>query len=159
LLKEIKRLEERHERLVKQENTDAVVRCVEKLAQTSARCEALEAALWDDHQIDAEQWHKSSAKESLAAQRARLNENELLFDDYLSFKFKQEHSPFGYVGRYINDKRSVSILETLEDAPWWNFDVAHINEEKLAQTMVAWLRHRASEPPIPLILPRSRGGR
>ena len=61
--------------------------------------------------------------------------------------------------RYINDERAQSILATLSNAPWWKYDLAPLTEEELAQTMVNWIRHRANEPPIPLIHPRSRGGK
>ena len=61
--------------------------------------------------------------------------------------------------RYVNDERAQSILATLSYAPWWKYDLATLTEEELAQTMVNWIRHRANEPPIPLIHPRSRGGK
>jgi len=91
--------------------------------------------------------------------RSQSNQNQLLKSDYLGFEFKQFDSPQGYFDRYINEKRAESILSTLSDAPWWKHDLATLTEEQLAQTTVAWIRHRANEPPIPLIHPRSRGGK
>lgn len=90
---------------------------------------------------------------------ARRRENQLLKSDYLDFEFRQFDSPQGYIDRYLNDERAQSILATLSNAPWWKYDLATLTEEELAQTMVEWIRHRANEPPIPLIHPRSRGGK
>ena len=90
---------------------------------------------------------------------SRSRENQLLKSDYLDFEFKQFDSTQGYVDRYVNDERAQSILATLSNAPWWKYDLATLTEEELAQTMVNWIRHRANEPPIPLIHPRSRGGK
>ena len=90
---------------------------------------------------------------------SKSRENQLLKSDFLGFEFKQFGSPQGYFDRYINETRAESILSTLSDAPWWKYDLATFTEEQLAQTMVAWIRHRANEEPIPLIHPRSRGGK
>ena len=92
-------------------------------------------------------------------QRFRFNENQLLSDDYLTFEFKQFDSAAEYVNRYISDERADSIIALLSKAPWWKFDLATIDEEKLAQTIVAWIRYRAEEDPIAKIHPRSRGGK
>ncbi len=103
--------------------------------------------------------HNTSRDDEQKVSLSRSRENQLLKSDYLDFEFKQFDSTQGYVDRYVNDERAQSILATLSNAPWWKYDLATLTEEELAQTMVDWIRHRANEPPIPLIHPRSRGGK
>lgn len=121
----------------------------------------------EDIVLEIEKQHKMS-RDALKDEKTRRDhktsipkhrENQLLKSDYLDFEFKQFESTQGYVDRYVKDKRAQSILATLSSAPWWKYDLATLTEEELAQTMVNWIRHRANEPPIPLIHPRSRGGK
>jgi len=103
--------------------------------------------------------HNTSRDDEEKVSLSRSRENQLLKSDYLDFEFKQFDSTQGYVDRYVGDERAQSILATLSNATWWKYDLATLTEEELAQTMVEWIRHRANEPPIPLIHPRSRGGK
>ena len=114
--------------------------------------------LVSQHKIPREALEDEKTRRDLSTP-SRSRENQLLKSDYLDFEFKQFDSTQGYVDRYVHDERAQSILATLSNAPWWKYDLATLTEEELAQTMVNWIRHRANEPPFPLIHPRSRGGK
>ena len=115
--------------------------------------------LVSQHKIPREALEDEKTRRDFRVRLSRIRENLLLKSDYLDFEFKQFDSAQGYFDRYVNDERAQSILATLSNEPWWKYDLATLTEEELAQTMVNWIRHRANEPPIPLIHPRSRGGK
>lgn len=112
---------------------------------------------WAKYEVSREGLNNTRAVLRIAP--ARSNENDLLRADYLDFEYIQFDSTEEYVDRYISDERAESIITTLSNAPWWAFTLEDLNEDTLAQTIVAWIRYRVEKDPIAKIHPRSRGGK
>lgn len=129
------------------------------LDMRKAELEEIVLELASQHKIPRDVLEDEKSRQPYRVRLWRSRENQLLEGDYLGFEFRPFDSTQGYVDRYVNDERAQSILATLSNAPWWKYDLATLTEEELAQTMVNWIRYRANEPPIPLIHPRSRGGK
>ena len=159
----LKSAKKKHEEMAESSNNENLQREIDRTARVldmrKAELEDIVLELESQHKIPRNALEDEKTRQDYKVRIPKQRENQLLKSDYLDFEFKQFDSTQGYVDRYVNDERAQSILATLSNAPWWKYDLATLTEEELAQTMVNWIRHRANEPPIPLIHPRSRGGK
>ena len=54
----------------------------------------------------------------------------------------------------LNDTRSNPFIQTLEQVHWWKFNLDEIDELRLAQTMVEWIKHQVSAGFVSIVHPR-----
>ena len=102
-------------------------------------------------QIDLDYNKKQDEKERLTVNER--NRREQVRFDFLRHPYVQASGNERFTS-ILNDTRSSPFVQTLQHVHWWKFNLDEIDELKLAQTMVEWIKNQVNAGFVSIVHPR-----
>lgn len=81
------------------------------------------------------------------------NKREQVRFDFLRHPYVQSSANERFTS-ILNDPRSSPFVQTLQHVHWWKFNLDEIDELKLAQTMVEWIKNQVNAGFVSIVQPR-----
>lgn len=116
----------------------------------------VERTAYDAHSIVVQigiDYPELDQKERLSKPVNERNRHDQVRFDFLRHPYVQSSANERF-SSILNDKRSSPFIQTLQQVHWWKFNIDEIDELKLAQTMVTWIKHQVSASLVSIVHPR-----
>jgi len=115
----------------------------------------VERTAYDAHliveQIDLDYNKKHEDREKISVNER--NKREQVRFDFLRHPYVQSSANERFTS-ILNDTRSSPFVQTLQHVHWWKFNLDEIDELKLAQTMVEWIKNQVNAGFVSIVHPR-----